>query len=90
MAGLEIQTAQNITLEYAPASIGDRILAFLLDYLIIVGYVLIMMGIVFGMLDMEESWILIALFIPIFFSYPSCLIICRDKFYVVLEVFVFY
>ena len=29
MSGLEIQTAQNVTLQYAPKSIGDRIGAFL-------------------------------------------------------------
>jgi len=67
MAGLEIQTTQNIALEYAPASIGDRILAFLLDTLIIVAYLLILAGIVFGILKLEEPWLLIALYIPMFF-----------------------
>ena len=31
MSGLEIQTAQNVTLQYAPKSIGDRIGTFLLE-----------------------------------------------------------
>ncbi len=71
MAGLEIQTAQNITLEYAPASIGDRILAFLIDTLVIIAYFLVALGLVFGILDIESPWILIALYIPLFFYHLS-------------------
>ncbi|MGM9506250.1 RDD family protein [Larkinella sp. GY13] len=38
---VSIQTSQNITLEYEPASLGDRILAFLLDYLIFLGWLIL-------------------------------------------------
>lgn len=37
---VRVQTSQNVELEYEPASIGDRILATLLDRLIYVGWVL--------------------------------------------------
>ncbi|GAB3267240.1 RDD family protein [Larkinella harenae] len=35
---VSIQTSQNVTLEYEPASLGDRILALLLDYLVFLGW----------------------------------------------------
>ncbi|RYF51492.1 MAG: RDD family protein, partial [Cytophagaceae bacterium] len=38
---VSIQTSQNVTLEYEPASLGDRILAFLLDYLIFLGWLIL-------------------------------------------------
>jgi uncharacterized RDD family membrane protein YckC len=38
---VRIQTSQNVELEYEPASIGDRILATILDRLIYLGWVLI-------------------------------------------------
>ncbi len=38
---VRIQTSQNVELEYEPASIGDRILANILDRLIYLGWVLV-------------------------------------------------
>ncbi|MFC5410480.1 RDD family protein [Larkinella bovis] len=38
---VSIQTSQNVTLEYEPASLGDRILALLLDYLIFLGWLIL-------------------------------------------------
>lgn len=40
-----IRTSQNVLLEYEPASIGDRILAAMLDYLVIFGWTLLVFGI---------------------------------------------
>lgn len=37
-----IRTSQNVLLEYEPASLGDRIVATLLDYLIFLGWVTLM------------------------------------------------
>ncbi len=71
MAGLKIQTAQNITLEYAPASIGDRILAFLIDMLVIIAYFIVALSIVLGLLDIESYWVFVALYIPLFFYHLS-------------------
>lgn len=39
-----IRTSQNVLLEYEPASIGERILAAMLDYLVIFGWVLLVFG----------------------------------------------
>lgn len=44
---LSIQTTQNVTLEFLPASIGDRILAFLID-LVIMGAWLILGSLLFS------------------------------------------
>ncbi|RRA99105.1 RDD family protein [Larkinella rosea] len=40
---VSILTSQNVTLEYEPASLGDRILALLLDYLIFFGWLIFYM-----------------------------------------------
>jgi uncharacterized RDD family membrane protein YckC len=42
MSNVSITTSQNVDIEYEIANIGDRILALLLDYLIIFGYYLAM------------------------------------------------
>ena len=41
---LAIRTSQNVVLEYEPASIGERILAALLDYVVIFGWFLLVFG----------------------------------------------
>lgn len=38
MATIRVQTTQNVTLEYEVASVGDRLVAALLDYLILLVY----------------------------------------------------
>jgi uncharacterized RDD family membrane protein YckC len=38
MATIRVQTTQNVTLEYEVASVGDRLVAALLDYLLLFGY----------------------------------------------------
>lgn len=40
MSKIQIETAQNVTIEYELASVADRLLATLLDYLIIFAYVI--------------------------------------------------
>jgi len=40
-----IQTSQNVLLEYEPASVGDRILATLLDYVVFLGWLTVTLGI---------------------------------------------
>ncbi|MFD1819917.1 Uncharacterized membrane protein YckC, RDD family [Pseudarcicella hirudinis] len=41
MSELKIQTSQNVTLEFTAASVGDRILAHIIDYLIFFAWFLI-------------------------------------------------
>ncbi|MFN8353881.1 MAG: RDD family protein [Spirosomataceae bacterium] len=52
MEGIQIETTQNVTLEYTPASLGDRILAYFIDALVKVAYVvgLVLIG---AMLNMQ-------------------------------------
>ena len=46
---VSIRTSQNVVLEYEPASIGDRILATLLDYLVFLGWVLLAFAVPAGL-----------------------------------------
>jgi uncharacterized RDD family membrane protein YckC len=40
-----IRTSQNVLLEYEPASVGDRILATLIDYVVFLGWIMLTLGI---------------------------------------------
>ncbi len=67
MDNIKIQTAQNVDIEYEVASVGDRILATLLDYLFFTAYIFIWMfvaaltkGIIF-----ESIAITVIIFLPI-------------------------
>jgi len=73
MEGLLIETTQNVTLEYQPASIGERILAYLLDALVVFAWVL-GIGLLFGIFsnetlrDTEGFFLLVAvLILPVIF-----------------------
>jgi uncharacterized RDD family membrane protein YckC len=46
MATLRIHTTQNVTLQYEVASVGDRIVATLLDYLVLLAYGVLLMVLV--------------------------------------------
>lgn len=50
-----IQTSQNVLLEYEPASIGDRILATLLDYLVFFGWVILLFAVPVGVFKVQPS-----------------------------------
>lgn len=47
MDAIQIQTAQNVFIEYQPAGVGDRILAALIDILIKIAYVFVVIMIFF-------------------------------------------
>ena len=67
MDNIKIQTTQNVDIEYELASIGDRILATLLDYLFFFGYILLVfLFIALIGSDIEDNlWLLVVLFLPI-------------------------
>ena len=50
-----IRTSQNVLLEYEPASIGDRIVATLIDYVVFLGWFLLMAGITAGLRSIRDS-----------------------------------
>src|SRR5687768_7461337 len=60
MQTVRIQTAQNVFIEYQPASIGDRILATLIDSVTIYSYV-IMASFLLGALEVNEIWVYIVI-----------------------------
>lgn len=67
MAKIKISTTQNIDIEYEAASVGERILAWLLDFAIQVVFFIIMVLIV-GTLRLDEvQWIYILIYIITFF-----------------------
>ena len=44
MATIRIQTTQNVTIEYEVASVGDRIIATILDYLVLFVWAVVVIG----------------------------------------------
>jgi len=67
MAVISITTTQNIELEYDLASLGDRIVASIIDNVIKAAYVIILIlltGITSGSFDNSLGWIIILLFLP--------------------------
>ena len=55
---LSVQTAQNVDLAMAPAGVGERILAWLIDFILIIGYVLLSSwGL--GQTGSESEWTII-------------------------------
>ncbi len=67
MDNIKIQTTQNVDIEYELASIGDRILATLLDYLFFFAYFLVIMlfGMFAGSVLKDNIWLIIIMCLPI-------------------------
>lgn len=60
MQTISVRTTQNVFIQYLLASVGDRILGYLIDQLIFVVYVFIVIAIAQS-IDMEQIWLFIAL-----------------------------
>lgn len=71
MDNIQIQTTQNVDIEYQVASIGDRILATLLDYLFMAVYVIFLMLIIQIFRDLS-IYIYIVLALPLLFYDLLC------------------
>ncbi|TVQ11069.1 MAG: RDD family protein [Balneolaceae bacterium] len=71
MADLRIETAQNIGIDYTIATISDRILATILDGLIMIGY-LVFMGLLFSTytLQITTGLMVILIMFPLFIYHP--------------------
>jgi uncharacterized RDD family membrane protein YckC len=79
MQTIEIQTTQNVHIEYPVASVGDRVVAGLIDQLIMIGYLI---GIIFfyiWLLNVTEGTLFsypvayfVILFLPLFFYHLLC------------------
>lgn len=63
-----IQTSQNVLLEYEPASIGERIMATLIDYLVFIGWVLLVFMMPVALLNVKpNTYYFILMSLPILF-----------------------
>jgi len=71
MDKFQIETAQNIGIHQNVAGIGDRILAFLLDILIIVGYAILASFAIAGLgMEKGEQWVYYLIIgLPVFLYY---------------------
>src|SRR5690348_15436926 len=56
MQTINVRTTQNVSIQYPIASIGDRILAYLLDTVILTAYTIAIVAL-FINIDMEIFWI---------------------------------
>jgi uncharacterized RDD family membrane protein YckC len=69
MAVISITTSQNIELEYDLASLGERIVATIIDLVIMVGYVIVigMFANLSDGLDYKYGWVYLFIFLPVTF-----------------------
>jgi uncharacterized RDD family membrane protein YckC len=74
MAVISITTSQNIELEYDLASLGERIVATIIDLVILAGYMIIigMFTSLSDGLDYKFGWIYLFLFLPVTFYSLLC------------------
>ena len=72
MSYIEIQTTQNIHLEYETGSIGERFVAAILDRLFIFFWLMIW-GLIIGALDINFSvWLVVIVGAPVLFYFLLC------------------
>ncbi|MCL1691334.1 RDD family protein [Elizabethkingia anophelis] len=67
MNSIDINTSQNVNISFDPASIGERILAFIIDNVIKIAYSLVIYLIIayifgFKILKITDQWSLVAIF----------------------------
>jgi uncharacterized RDD family membrane protein YckC len=79
MSTIEIQTAQNVNIEYPVASVGDRVVAAIIDQLIMIGYLITIILLYIWILDLTGGSALyfpvayfVILFLPVFFYHLLC------------------
>ncbi|OUJ75597.1 RDD family protein [Hymenobacter crusticola] len=73
MATIRVQTTQNVTIEYEVASIGDRIIATILDYLVLFVWAVVVIGLGSWLSRTTLPWVAIALVgVPYVFYHLIC------------------
>jgi uncharacterized RDD family membrane protein YckC len=81
MDNIKIQTTQNVDIEYELASIGDRILATLLDYVFFIAY-FVMLAIIAGFTKgviFESIAVVVILLLPVFLYDLLCEMFFQGK-----------
>lgn len=64
-----IRTSQNVLLEYEPASIGERILAMLIDYLVFFGWSILTLALPTGMGFQLNTFYVVVFTLPLLFYF---------------------
>jgi len=54
MVELQINTTQNVNINFTAASVGERILAYIIDWLIKIAYAVVVFQIMFNVIGMDE------------------------------------
>ena len=54
MVELQINTTQNVNINFIAASVGERILAYIIDWIIKIAYIVVTYQIVFNFLEIED------------------------------------
>ena len=79
MQTIEIQTAQNVNIEYPIASLGDRVVAAIIDQLIMIGYIIAIIFLYIWLLNVTDGSpfyypvaSFVILFLPLFFYHLLC------------------
>lgn len=71
MNTISITTSQNIELEYDLGSLGDRIIGRVLDFLVLIAYVVLIIAIIgfsnFGRFSEKNAWFVIIFIAPVVF-----------------------
>jgi uncharacterized RDD family membrane protein YckC len=61
-----VRTAQNVLIDYPIAGLVQRILAFIIDALILIAYAIVVFYIIIEM-GLQEQWVIILFYLPMFF-----------------------
>ena len=79
MQAIEIETTQNVNIEYPVASVGERVVAAIIDQLIMVGYLIAIIFFYIWLLNVTEGSAFyfpvayfVVLFLPLFFYHLLC------------------
>lgn len=71
MNTVKIDTAQNVQIDFSVASAGDRLLAFIIDYLVLVAYV-IFISITVAYLQIGATSLAVIVSVPVFLYFLLC------------------
>ena len=72
MVELQINTTQNVNINFIAASVGERIIAFIIDLIIKIAYIVVTYQLVFNLLNIEElllgmdQWSKIAIYVSFY------------------------
>lgn len=73
MVNLQINTTQNVNLNFTAASVGERILAYGIDWIIKIAYIIVVYQIIFNIFNIDEwfadmdNWSIIAVLLLFYF-----------------------